>query len=441
MLAVPLAGAQLAQAATSFVDTVMMGLLGSQSLAAGGLGATSFAALLIVSTGIISAISPLVAEAHGAGQLTKVGQITAQGIWLAVLLALPATLLVWHLGSLMQSFGQSEENSILAQSYLRAIAWGFLPALISAALRSTLTALSRPRPVLVITISSTLFNVVANYILMFGKLGLPALGLAGIGWASSLSFGLMLGGLIFYIKSQPSLAACGLFCYLHRFEWQLFRELLGIGIPIGVLFAFETGLFTVTTFLMGYLGTITLAAHQIALQTAALTFMVPMGISLATTVRVGQFNGQGDRRGAQLAGYVGIGMGAAFMAVMGLLMWFAPKTIISLYLNLNDPENLPVINVATSLLGVAALFQIVDGIQAIAAGALRGLKDTRIPMLIGIIAYWGIGLTSGYLLGLPLKMDGIGLWLGLAIGLAIAATVLTWRFHSLVSLASPNKIE
>ncbi|MDX2214769.1 MAG: MATE family efflux transporter [Oculatellaceae cyanobacterium bins.114] len=439
ILSVPLAGAQLSQAMTSFTDTVMMGLLGSQTLAAGGLGAATFGVLLIISTGIVSAVSPLVAEAYGSGQLEKVGRITAQGVWLAVFLALPITLLLWNMGALMSHFGQAESIVVLTQAYLKAIAWGVLPALIFAAFRSTVTALSRPRPVLAITISGTLFNVVANYVLMFGKFGLPTLGLAGIGWASSLSFWLMLVALIIYIKTQPALLACGLFRHLHRFERQRFQELVGIGIPIGVLFAVEAGLFTITTFLMGYLGTTTLAAHQIALQTSALTFMVPMGISLATTIRVGQLVGQGDSDGARLAGYVGIGLGALFMAVMGLIMWIAPRSIIALYLNLNDAENAAVIQIATSLLGVAALFQIVDGIQAIAAGALRGLKDTRIPMLIGIIAYWGVGLTSGYLLGLQQGMGGVGLWLGLAIGLAIAACVLTWRFHSLVSLEKTKK--
>jgi multidrug resistance protein, MATE family len=432
-LAMPLAGAQLAQAATAFADTIMMGLLGSQTLAAGGLGAATFAALLIISTGIVSAVSPLIAEAYGSGQQDKVGHITAQSVWLAVLLAIPATFLLWNMGSLMRYFGQAESTAVLAQSYLQAIAWGFLPGLVFAALRSVVTALARPRPVLLITIGGTLFNIVGNYVLMFGKLGFPALGLAGIGFASSLSFVLMLIALVIYITMQPSLLACGLFRYWHRFELPLFQELIVIGVPIGVLFAVETGLFTVTTFLMGYLGTTILAAHQIALQTAALTFMVPMGISIATTVRVGQLSGQDNLPAARLAGYVGIAIGALFMAAMGLLMWTMPKTIISLYLNLDDPENIAVIRIAESLLGVAALFQIVDGVQTIAAGALRGLKDTRIPMVIGIIAYWGIGLTSGCLLGLHWGMGGVGLWLGLAIGLAIAATVLVWRFYSLIS--------
>ncbi|MBD2460599.1 MATE family efflux transporter [Oscillatoria sp. FACHB-1407] len=439
ILAVPLAGAQLAQAATSFADTVMMGLLGSETLAAGGLGAASFGVLLIVSTGIVSAVSPLVAEAYGAGRLEKVGRITAQGVWLAVLLALPITLLLWNVGSLMSRFGQAESTVVLTQGYLRAIAWGFLPALVFAAFRSTVTALSRPRPVLLITLGGTLFNVGANYVLMFGKFGLPAMGLTGIGLASSLSFWLALIALILYIQTQPVLLSCGLFRHLHQFDWKGFRDLIGVGVPIGVLYAVEAGLFTITTFLMGTLGTTTLAAHQIALQTAALTFMVPMGISLATTVRVGQLIGQGNPQGARLAGYVGISIGALFMATMGVLMWTSPRSIVSLYLNLNDPANSPVISIATSLLGVAALFQIVDGIQAIAAGALRGLKDTRIPMLIGVIAYWGIGLTSGYLLGLQGELGGVGLWVGLALGLAIAAIVLTWRFHSLVSPEEDKK--
>lgn len=428
LLAVPLSGAQLAQAATAFVDTVMMGLLGSATLAAGGLGASIFQALLLISTGIISAISPLVATAYGSGQPLLIGKVVRQGLWLAVSLTLPIALLLWTTANWLPELGQDVATVNLAMPYLRSIVWGIFPALEFAVLRSFVVALSDPRPVILIMAGGTCVNVIANYVLMFGKFGLPALGLAGIGWASSLSLWIMFGALTCYIVVQPRYQNYRVFNQLFQFERQVWQSLVQVGLPIGVLAAVETGMFTVTTLMMGHLGNTALAAHQIALQTSAITFMVALGISIATTVRVGQQSGQGNAAAARLAGGVGIGLSAGFMSIMGLLFWLFPEPIVALYLDLNNPANREVVELGKRFLQVAALFQIVDGVQVCAAGALRGLKDTRIPMLVGILAYWGIGLTCGYLLGIQLGWGGIGLWWGLAIGLAIAAVILSWRF-------------
>jgi MATE family multidrug resistance protein len=331
---------------------------------------------------------------------------------------------------LLRLLGQEPSNIVLAEAYLRAIAWGYLPGLGFAVLRSFVSALSRPRPVIAIVIGGTVLNIAGNYVLAFGKFGFPGLGLAGLGWASALSFWGMFAALAIYILSQPQLRVYGTFANLYHFDGKVFGELLRVGVPIGVLAGVEGGFFTFVTFLMGQLGTVTLAAHQIALQTAVVTFMIPLGLSMATTVRVGQLMGQDNPTGARLAGFVGIGIAALFMAMMDLLFWTIPGTIVSLYIDTADPANLAVVNLAKTLLGVAAMFQIVDGIQVTAAGALRGLKDTRIPLLIGIVAYWGIGLPCGYTLGLVLGYDGVGLWWGFAIGLAVAAGILTWRFST-----------
>ncbi len=430
LLAVPLAGAQLSQATTTFVDTVMMGILGSQIVAAGALGAATFFLPINVGSAVVSAVSPLVAEAYGAGRVEQVGRVVRQGLWLSVILAIPVTLLIWHSGLLLRLLGQEPGNVVLAETYLRAIAWGYLPGLGFAVLRSFVSALSRPRPAIVTTIGGTLFNIAANYVLAFGKLGFPALGLGGLGWASALSLWGMFIALAIYIFSQPQLRAYGAFSNLHQFEGKVFGELVRVGLPIGVLAGVEGGFFTFVTFLMGQLGTVTLVAHQIALQTAVVTFTISLGISMASTVRVGQLIGQENPSGARLAGFVGIGMAGLFMAMMGIVFWTVPGTIVSLYIDTADPANAAVVRLANVLLGVAAMFQIVDGIQVSAVGALRGLKDTRVPLLIGIVAYWGIGLPCGYVLGLVLGFGGVGLWWGLAIGLAVAAGVLTWRFST-----------
>ncbi|MBD2436291.1 MATE family efflux transporter [Nostoc sp. FACHB-110] len=440
-LAVPLAAAQLAQSATGFVDTVMMGWLGSQTIASGGLGAALFTFLLLVNTGILSAVSPLAAQAYGAGNPEQIGKIVRQGLGISLFLGIPLVMILWNGGSLLLLLGQHHTTSALAATYLKAIAPGFIPALGFAVLKSFLSALSQPQLVIVTVVLGTLFNITANYILMFGKLGLPALGLTGIGLASTLSLWSMFLALAIYIYSQHRFASYRIF-QLEFNYWtpenrRIFWEIFQVGLPVGGLVAVEAGLFTVVTFIAGKLGDTSLAAHQIALQTAAMSFQMALGISLATTVRVGQLAGEQDFANVRLAGYVGISLSALSMAMAGIIFWLFPKSVVSLYLDINNPSNQEVVKLTVQLLVVAAVFQIFDGVQVAAAGALRGLKDTRMPMLIGIFAYWCLGLITAYVLGFWLDYGVLGLWWGLAIGLAGAAIVLTWRFRMMAG-SSPD---
>jgi multidrug resistance protein, MATE family len=421
----------MAQAAIAFVDTAMMGRLGSQALAAGGLGAVSFGALLIVGSGIVAAVSPLAAEAHGAGQTQKVGQVIRQGFGLAVLVALPMMVLIWNMRPLLSSLGQQQELLAQTELYLRAIVWGYLPGLGFAILKDFASAISKPRSVIVITLCSVPLNIVGNDVLMHGKFGLPALGLAGIGWSSTIVLWVMFLAIAIYIRTHQQFRIYGIFQGFPQFDRGMIQELLHIGLPIGIISFVEVGLFTVTTYLIGQIGVAPLAAHQIAIETAGVTFRIPLGIAFATTVRVGQLVGQNNLRGARFAGYVGIALGAIFMCSTAILFWTMPRPIVALFLDVQDPANAIVVELAQVLLGVAAMFQLFDGIQVIATGALRGLKDTQIPMVIGIFAYWGIGLGSGYGFGMVLGWGAIGLWWGLALGLAVAAGVLTWRFSTI----------
>ncbi|MGB3491433.1 MAG: MATE family efflux transporter [Elainellaceae cyanobacterium] len=432
-LAIPLASAQLAQAATGFVDTLMMGILGSQYLAAGGLGSTTFTFLLLISTAILSAVSPLVAEAHGQDDSRTVTQMTVQGLWLAGAITLPLSILIWNAAPLLRSLGQEESTVLLATDYLQAVVWGLFPVLVFTVLKNFVSALSKPRSVMVIMVAGVVLNAIANYTLIFGKFGFPALGLSGVGWASAFSYWVIGIALSLYVLLRSPFNHYPIWRSLFQVRLPLLRMILSVGLPIGLLATFETGLFSATTLLAGRIDASTLAAHHIALQTAAVTFMVPFGISQATTVRVGQLIGQRNPANAKLAGYAGIAAGTAFMGLMAIAMISLPRQIVGLYLNLNDPQNQEVIGVAIALLSVGAVFQLFDGIQVIAAGALRGLKDTRMPMLIGIIAYWGIGFTAGYLSGFRLGLGGVGLWLGLALGLFVAAIALTWRFYRLTT--------
>ena len=432
-LTIPLASAQVAQAATGFVDTVMMGWLGQETIAAGGLAATTFTTLLITTTGVVVGLSPLIAEAYGSGYNKRIQQLTRQGIWLSLLVAIPVMLLLGHIDYLMRHLGQAATTVTLAKTYLDVMLWGFFPALMFAMLKSVVSSLSQTRPVIVIVVMGTAFNAIANYILGFGKLGFTALGLKGIALASALSQWLMLLLLIIYILKHSQLRSYQLFANLYQLEPKILRELLWVGVPIAISFAFEVGLFTVTTYLMGVLGTDVLAAHQIVFQTIALIFMVPLGMSFATTIRVGQWNGQQNSKGVRRAAYVSIWLGAMFMTIMAIALLVFPRQVIALYLDIDNPENARVISLATSMLTIAALSQILDGVQTTAAGALRGLKDTRVPMLLSFLAFWGVGLTSGYLLGFQLGFSGIGLWLGQLLGVAVSAGVFVWRFRRLMS--------
>ncbi len=431
-LTIPLASAQIAQAATGFVDTVMMGNLGQETLAGGGLAATTFTTLLVTATGIAISVSPLIAEAYGRGDKARIQQLTGQGIWLSLILAIPGMFLLGQVDSLRR-FGLEENIVLLAKTFLNIMVWGFLPALMFAMLKSVVSSLSQPGIITLVVVVGTLFNAAGNYVLGFGKLGFPALGIGGIAWASVLSQWLMLTLLIVYICQHKQLKAFNLFKNLQQFEPKILKELIWLGVPIAISFAFEIGLFTTTTYLMGILGTDILAAHQIVFQTIAVIFMIPLGMSFATTIRVGQGNGQQNANAVKRAAYVSMGMGGLFMTAMAIALLLFPRQIIGLYLDINNPENARAISLATSLLKIAAISQILDGVQTTAAGALRGLQDTRVPMLLSLFAFWGVGLVSGYVLGFPLGFGGVGLWWGQLIGVAVAAGLFVWRFQKLMS--------
>ena len=429
LLAGPVVAAQLGQISMGFIDTVMVGRLGSAQLAAVALGNTTFFFTLIMSMGMVVAVGPMVSQAFGAGEHDPIGRSVRQGLWLGVALFIPGFLILYNIAPFLRWIGQVEETVVLAQAYLRAIVWGFLPFLWFAALRSFVEAISRPWPVTFITFMGVALNIGANYVLMYGKLGFPAMGLVGTGWASTIVFWFIFLLLALYVQAIPRFNAYRVFSRLGKPDPQYFRELFRIGWPIGVSYGIEAGLFMVTALMIGTLGAMPLAAHQVAIQCAAFTFMVPLGIGIATSVRVGQAVGRRDPEGARWAGYLGIILSAAFMLCMAVLFWTIPRSIISLYLDLSNPANAEVVALAITLLGIAAFFQLFDGVQVAAAGALRGLKDTRVPMVLAFFSYWILGLSIGYALGFRTGWGSVGLWWGLVVGLAAAACLLTLRFH------------
>jgi MATE family multidrug resistance protein len=433
-MAAPIVLTQVAHISLSFVDTVMVGRLGPESLAGIALGNSFFFTLIVIAMGIVMAVGPMVAQAFGAGEEDPIGRSVRQGLWLALCLALVVMTIYENAYPLLIAAGQQPETARMAADYLSAIKWAAFPFLGFIALRSFAEGVSRPRAVTVIAFVAVGLNVLANWVFMFGHWGFPEMGLVGTGWASSLVHGIEFLLLVAFVASRPEFAPYHIFARLGRPDFHYFRRLFKIGWPIGASFGVETTLFMITLMMMGWIGTTSLAAHLVAIQCAAFTFMVPLGIGLAATVRVGQAVGRNDARGAKMAGHVSMGLALGFMTASALLFWLAPRFLVGIYLDLSAPANQPVIEVAVGLLSVAAVFQMADGIQVSAAGALRGFKDTTVPMIIAVVSYLGVGLASGYALGFVAGFGGQGLWWGLVIGLALAAVLLVLRFRRLTRI-------
>ena len=432
-LAIPLASAQVAQSLTGFFDTIMMGRLGAETIAAGGLASLTFFAILDTAAGIVMGISPLVAEAYGTGQKRRIEQLTRQGFWLVLLLSIPMMIAIANLEGMMRQLGQAPTTVTLAKSYLDIILWGFFPALGFAMLRGVVSSLSQARPIMIIVIFGTVFNIIGNYILGFGKFGFPRLELVGLSISSTLALWGMFIALIIYLLKHPQLRAYRFFQQLHQLKPAMIRELCQTGIPIGIFIALEFGLFTIVTYLMGALGTEVLAAHQIVFQTIIVTFMIPLGMSYAATARVGQWLGRKNLPGIKRAGYISIGLGFVFMLLIAIAMLLFPQFIIAIYLDVKDPANAQIISLALPMLTIATIAQILDAVQKITYGVLQGLQDTRVPVFLNISAFWLIGLTMSYILGFPLGLGGKGLWLGQSMGVAIAAILFFLRFRQKIS--------
>ena len=434
-LAGPVVAAQLAHISMGFVDTVMVGRLGPEALAGVALGNTVFFFFAIMGMGMVRAVGPMVSQAVGAKEPRAVGRSVRQGLWMATGLGLVILLVLSNVETVLRWTGQEPVAIDGATRYLDAIRWGILPFLGFAALRSFVEGLSRPLPVTIISFVGVAVNIGANELLMFGRWGLPALGLAGTGWASTIVFSILFGALAVFVHRTAPFAEHGVFAHIREPDSAYLRELVRIGAPMGASRGVESSLFMLTTVMMGVLGTTALAAHQVAIQCAAFAFMVPLGIGMAGTVRVGQAAGAHDEAGARRAGGVAMGLATLFMGGTAVLFWTLPRPLVGLYLDLADPGNAAVVSLAVQLLGIAAVFQLFDGLQVAAHGALQGLKDTRVPMGIAMVTYWGIGLTTGYLWGVRSGGGPEALWWGLVVGLAAASVLLVLRFHRQVGRA------
>lgn len=430
LLAAPLAAANLLQMATYAVDVIFIARLGEEPLAASSLAVALFGLVLWALTALVGAVAPLIAEAIGARSpsLRPVRRATRMALWLAVITGLIGMGLCLLLDPLMRATGQQSSIIALANEYNSVVIFSLVPMLLAAVLRNYVSALGRPIFATAITGLGIFVNAAANYAFIFGNLGAPELGLTGAAVATIITSLFVLAIYVVVILLDPALARFRIFYRFWRPDWHRLWQIVRIGTPIALTVTAEAGIFGAAAFLMGRFGAAELAGHTVALQLAALAFQVPFGVGQAATIRVGYFYGARDPVGIKRAGWVALAIGAGFMTLTASAMILAPYPLLSIYVDPFAPQNAALVGFALQYLWLAAAFQLVDGIQAVAAGALRGLQDTKVPMWIAIFAYWipGFGLSVG--LGFYTPLEGVGVWTGLAAGLASAAVLLTWRW-------------
>lgn len=431
-LAAPLAATQLAQMLILATDTFLLGHLSKDALAAAALASNLYFMLWLIGIGPATAVTAMIAHTRGANEndLAGIRNAVRMGCW-AVLLLSPLLLAVlFFTKDILLLIGQQPLLASHAAVFMSALMWSLLPSLGFQVLRNFCTAVDKPMVPLIVAGVTVLCNAVLGYGLIFGHFGLPRLELFGSGLGSSIAHLIGFLVLLAFCLIQPTLKRYRILVRFLRPHWTHLREVFALGMPIGLTMMFEVALFTAAAFTMGLFGADMLAAHQIAITVPAISFMVPMGIGMAATVRVGLAAGAGDMAAARRAGWLALGMAGIFMLLSSVVLVLFPTEIAALWLPAT-PENLPVLALAGSFLTVAALFQIADGLQVAAAMNLRGLKDARVPLLIAAVSYWGGGFTTGLYLAFTRGMEGLGVWYGLAFGLFVAAVALIWRFHAL----------
>lgn len=426
VLGLPLIGGHLAQMAIGVTDTVMLGWYGVEALAAVTLASTFFFVLFICGSGFASAVMPMVATYHSAQDETSIRRATRMGLWLSFGFGLLALPLMINAAPILRLMGQEEAVVTLGSDYLRVAGWGILPALFVMVLKSYLAALERTQVVLWITVVAAVCNALVNYALIFGNWGAPELGVTGAAIASLSTQVVSLVGVVLYVKIV--LPQHDLFRRIWRADWDMLAQVFRLGWPISVTLLSEVGLFAASAVMMGWLGTVPLAAHGVAVQLASITFMVHLGLSNAATVRAGNAYGRMDAPHLARGARVVTVMSLVFSAITVACFFLFPDFLIGIFILEDEPAKAQILQIGVGILFMAGLFQLVDGTQVIALGVLRGVQDTRMPMIYAAISYWGIGVPMSYLLGFTLGFEGVGVWGGLGIGLGVAAIFLNLRF-------------
>lgn len=429
-LAIPMIAGNIAWSAIAATDLLLLGRRGAESVAAGALAINLFHAFLIFGMGLVTAASPLIASERGRRRhsVRDIRRTVQQTLRAAVFFVFPAWVVLWECEAIMRAMGQQPDLARGAGELMRGLQWALLPFLGFTTLRNFIAAIERPVWGLVIMLATIPLNVMAGWTLIFGNLGFPALGLFGAGLAGSLSSSFLFLGLLLVILLDRRFRRYRLMGRFWSRDRERHRQVWALGLPIAITLGFETTVFNASAFLMGLIGRDSLAAHAVAIQIAALVFMVPMGIGQAATVRVGIAYGRHDHAGIGRAGWLALMIGTGFAICAAAALILIPRTLVSAFLDLSDPANAQTASLAISFLAVAALFQLVDAAQAVGAGVLRGIQDTKVPMIFALVGYWVIGIGIGILLAFPFRMQGLGIWLGLASGLGAVALLLITRW-------------
>ena len=427
-LGLPLAGSHLAQFMLAVTDTVMLGWYGVADLAAGVLGAALFFAIFTFGTGFANAVMPMVATAAASDMDAEVRRATRMGLWLSIAFGIAALPFFWFSGMILGALGQPVDVVPLAEAYMRILGFSLVPALAVMVLKNYLAALERTQVALWITIAAVGVNIFLNWMFIFGNLGMPELGVRGAAIATILVNLASVTALALYCAFLPALRRYTLFLRFWRADWQAMGQVWRLGWPIGVALVAETALFTAAAVMMGWIGTHELAAHGIALEITAALFMVHLGFSNAATVLVGRARGRRDQTALRAGARTSVIVSVVFASLTMILYVAAGPFLVGLFLAPDEPARATIIMIGASFLIVAAVFQLADGAQVMAMGLLRGVQDTRGPMLIAAFSYWGVGLPTSYLMGIRWGYGGEGIWAGLVVGLTTAAILLMWRF-------------
>ncbi|MBL7874711.1 MAG: MATE family efflux transporter [Cyclobacteriaceae bacterium] len=426
LLAYPVMLSMLGQVMTGVADSIMIGWTGATPLAASSFANIFFSIPLFFGIGVSYAITPLVAQADGANDTRKVIDTLKNGTLINLVTGIILVGFIFSIEPFMHRMGQPQEVVTLGIPYLNIVTLSILPTMIFQTYRQFAEGLQRTRVAMIIVVLSNLVNIALNYVLIFGHYGFPEMGLNGAGWATLIARCLMALGMLLYVFYGRKFQAFTAGFSLGNYSRPLISKMLHIGLPAGSQFIFEAGAFGFSALMMGWLGTTALAAHQIAINLATISYMTTSGMGAAATIRVGNFWGQKDRKNLRSSAFTMIGMAGVLMLLWALLFIFGREMLPSLYID--DPV---VIDLTATLLIIGAFFQLSDGIQVVTAGALRGLQDVKVPSLLIFVSYWVIALPMGYWLAFPLKMGASGIWIGLSVGLTLTATAMIVRFNKL----------
>ena len=430
-IALPLVAAYLAEYAMFVTTKLVVGTLGFKELAAVGLSGSMTFEMMVIMMGVISITGVLAAQAEGAGDKATAGVAARQGVVVAIILSIPLMAVIWNIGDVFLMLGQDPEIAALAEPYARALAPVAPAALIFAALRDFVAALARTGAIMWITLAAVGLNWLIAEGLVHGRWGLPEMGLPGAGIATAAVNWFMLILLVGYIYRTEALRGYGLFKSRLNVDFRVIAEFFRLGVPVAGLVAVEAGLFMAVGLLSGVIGSETLAAHQVLMGWIGIPFVIALAMAEASMVRVAFQIGRRDPAGARLAGMVGIGLGGLVLTVLIIAPILLAREITQIFIPADDPGFAEVSAIVIQLMMIAAVFQVFDGVQVIAARSLRGVKDTLAPLWIGAFGYWVMGVGVGWVLAFPLGFDGAGLWGGLALGIVTSALLLTWRFRAI----------